>query len=424
MCIKWPWDHNQYKYRPYRLFKSLRVQTIHSFSANSLKNSSCSSSSRIFHQSTMETAAPEGSSQSPEGISIPVLKNQLANLFLRPDLKFYPKPIDALLTTCRFAKALQLPILESKEIVIPTAEQLVDMFNEMGYEPQLSGIGSFKKSQTFLSLLYGVYYDVKVDFVSILWADFCSHINHLAKGTEIYNARFWAMVVHEQYQRTDFIYDPVLPGMQYSYITVSTVDENSNQFCAEIPHVMLAKVSLDNDVVNMYRTTLTMPYPTHPSAQAAITKVPSKSKGKKKVAGGPSSSKAVKKRKDADQPPMHGEEEEEEHQSEAMSDVRHPLFNIPSSGLDASLPYYPYQEGFGFESAFTTKPPTTDETFAAYHMAPITIEETDDENRDDGDFDPLKSTEGGVAEQLVEVKKALTEKVDEIVKGSEKRILD
>ncbi|KAI3779298.1 hypothetical protein L2E82_08963 [Cichorium intybus] len=122
------------------------------------------------------------------------------------------------LTKEKFAEALRLPIYNSKEMVVLSADQLVSMFNEMGYEPQLERISTFKKNQlpdlwryffsiflrclsgrtsglasasvTFQGLLYGIYYDVKVDFATILWTDFCSHINHSMKGTEIANARF------------------------------------------------------------------------------------------------------------------------------------------------------------------------------------------------------------------------------------------
>ncbi|KAI3503742.1 hypothetical protein L1887_32191 [Cichorium endivia] len=219
----------------------------------------------------------ESSSQTTKAISVPVLKNQSSNLVLRNDLKLYPALIDAIveclkrsvlghaltytlvvpttlvhrahytsnalfdannhvkyvfyetidakgktkkvqLTKEKFAEALRLPVYNSKEMMVPSADQLVTMFNEMGYEPLLEKISMFKKNQlpdlwryffsiflrclsgrtsgldsasvAFQGLLYGIYYDVKVDFVSILWIDFCSHINHSLKGTEIANARF------------------------------------------------------------------------------------------------------------------------------------------------------------------------------------------------------------------------------------------
>ncbi|KAI3739797.1 hypothetical protein L2E82_30209 [Cichorium intybus] len=209
--------------------------------------------------------AAEASSQTTEAMSVPNLKSQSSNLVLRNDLSLYPKPIDALVEcmkrtvlgyalTCtpsvpatlvhrahytsnalfdsnnQFVEALRLLIYNSKEMVVPIADQLVGMFNEMGYEPLLERISTFKKNQlpdlwryffsiflrclsgrtsgldsasvTFQCLLYGIYYDVKVDFATILWTDFCSYINHSMNGTEIANARFWAIVVHAHYQQT------------------------------------------------------------------------------------------------------------------------------------------------------------------------------------------------------------------------------
>lgn len=108
-----------------------------------------------------------------------------------------------------------------------------------------------------------------------------------------------------------------------------------------------------------------------------------------------------------------------------------PLLNIPSSGISTSLPAFDIQEGFGFEFASTSShqpPPTSDGAFNAYHMAPITIEDSDDENLDDGDFvfikqyktlnkkfdillqtqtgyDPKKTTEGDMVGKIDETKK-------------------
>ncbi|KAI3516185.1 hypothetical protein L1887_15096 [Cichorium endivia] len=190
----------------------------------------------------------ESSSQTTEAISVPVLKNQSSNLVLRNDLKLYPAPIDVVveclkrsvlghaltytsvvpetlvhrahytsnalfdannhvksvfyetidakgktkkvqLTKEKFVEALHLPVYNSKEMVVPFADQLVNMFNEMGYEPLLEKISMFKKNQlpnlwryffsiflrclsgrssgldsasvAFQGLLYGIYYDVK-----------------------------------------------------------------------------------------------------------------------------------------------------------------------------------------------------------------------------------------------------------------------
>ncbi|KAI3708790.1 hypothetical protein L2E82_38243 [Cichorium intybus] len=329
--------------------------------------------------------AAEGSSQTTEAISVPVLKSQSANLVLRNNLQLYPKPIDALveclkrsilgyaltctpsipatlvhrahytsnalfdtnnhvkavffetidvkgktkkvqLTKEKFVEALHLPIYDPKEIVTPSAEQLVDMFNEMGYFPLLEKISLFKKNQlpdlwryffsiflrclsgrtsgldsasvAFQSLLFGIYYDVKVDYASILWADFCSHINHSLKGTEISNARFWAIVVHAHYQKTGYVADPSLPEMRYTPITVSPLDDEPAVYCAQIPIAMLSKVPMECIEVSSYRNTLVIPYPTRDlSKETSVKEIP-KGKGKRKMAGGPSGPiKEEKKRK-------------------------------------------------------------------------------------------------------------------------------
>ncbi|KAI3505775.1 hypothetical protein L1887_28011 [Cichorium endivia] len=328
--------------------------------------------------------AAESSSQTTEGMSIPNLKSQSANLVLRNDLAFYPKPIDALvecmkrsvlgyaltctpiipatlvhrahytsqdlfgsdnqvksvfyeaidskgnikkvqLTKEKFAEALCLPIYNSKEMVVPSADQLVTMFNEMGYEPLLESISTFKKNQlpdlwgyffsiflrclsgrtsgvdsasvAFQGLLFGIYYDVKVDFASIMWADFCSHINHSLKGTEISNARFWAIVVHAHYQQIGYISDPSLTEMRFTPVAIPVLDEKPDMFCAQIPEVMLSKVSTDCVEVNNYCKTLIIPYPTRDLSQAAPVKEHPKGKGKRKVTRGPSSPKRAEKKR-------------------------------------------------------------------------------------------------------------------------------
>ncbi|KAI3780009.1 hypothetical protein L2E82_09830 [Cichorium intybus] len=150
--------------------------------------------------------AAEASSQTTEAISIPNLKSQSANLVLCNNLQLYPQPTDALVEclkrpvlgyalTCtpsipttlvhrahytsnalfdsnnqvksvvyevvdskgktkkvqqtkeKFAEALRLPVYNSKEMVVPSADQLVEMFNEMGYTPLLEKISMFKKNQ-------------------------------------------------------------------------------------------------------------------------------------------------------------------------------------------------------------------------------------------------------------------------------------
>ncbi|KAI3752397.1 hypothetical protein L2E82_24417 [Cichorium intybus] len=83
-----------------------------------------------------------------------------------------------------------------------------------------------------------------VDFKSILCPDFCSHINHSLKGTEIANTRFWAIVVHAHYQQAGYVPDPSLPEMKHTRIAIPALDDVPATFCAQIPQAMLSKVPM------------------------------------------------------------------------------------------------------------------------------------------------------------------------------------
>ncbi|KAI3782314.1 hypothetical protein L2E82_12356 [Cichorium intybus] len=422
--------------------------------------------------------AAEGSSQTTEAISVPVLKSQSANLVLRTNLQLYPKPIDALvdclkrsvlgyaltctpsipatlihrahytsnalfdtnnhvkavffetidlkgktkkvqLTKEKFAEALHLPIYDPTEIVTPSAEQLVDMFNEMGYFPQLEKISLFKKNQlpdlwryffsiflrclsgrtsgldsasvAFQSMLFGIYYDVKVDYASILWADFCSHINHSLKGTEISNARFWAIVVHAHYQKTGYVADVSLPEMRYTPITISPLDNEPAAYCAQIPVAMLSKVPMECIEVSSYRNTLVIPYPTRDlSKEVSVKEIP-KQKGKRKIAGGPSgpkkeenkrktSVKTIPKRKqpkrqrkvmvvdessDSERTPstVHEEEQEEEtFADQPPSPTSPPHTTVPPSPPKTTKPPSPPQTTIPSSPPKSTRPKTPPHT--------------------------------------------------------------
>ncbi|KAI3790977.1 hypothetical protein L2E82_04455 [Cichorium intybus] len=89
--------------------------------------------------------------------------------------------------------------------------------------------------------------------------------------------------------------------MSYGKIGIPNAGENSSSFYAQIPQAILAKVPLMNTVVDVYRSTLIMPYPVHNLAAEVQPEVPIKQKGKKKTTGGPSGAKVTKKRKASEQ---------------------------------------------------------------------------------------------------------------------------
>ncbi|KAI3499751.1 hypothetical protein L1887_35560 [Cichorium endivia] len=387
--------------------------------------------------------------------------NQVKSVFYEAiDSKGKVKKVQ--LTKEEFVDALRLPIYNSKEMVVPSADQLVTMFYEMGYEPLLERIRTFKKNQlpdlwgyffsiflrclsgrtsgldsasvAFQGLLFGIYYDVKVDFASVLWADLCSHINHSLKGTEISNARLWAIV------------------------------EKPDMFCAQIPEAMLSKVPSYCIEVNNYCKTLTIPYPTRDLSQAAPVKEQPKGKGKRKLTGGPSGPKREEKKRrtsgktspkrkqpkrqrkltvvdessDSERTPSTVQEEEQEEEQFAnqppsppptikpltpphttvppsppkttappptppttaqqtttihtsSSDVpppppttAPPTSKVPISGIDFTLPE------FDLSSSPSRQNPTSAAFFEAFHLAPLNVEGVSDQDLPDEGFVLMK----------------------------------
>ncbi|KAI3708821.1 hypothetical protein L2E82_38300 [Cichorium intybus] len=306
-------------------------------------------------------------------------------------------------------------------MVVPSADQLVGMFNEMGYDPPLEKISLFKKNQlpdlwryffsiflrclsgrtsgldsasvAFQSLLYGIFYDVKVDYASILWTDFCSHINHSLKGTEIANPRFWAIVVDAHYQHAGYVPDPSLAEMKFTPIAIPILDDKPDDFCAQIPNVMLSKVPLECNEVNSYRNTLIIPYPTGDMSQVAPVKELPKGKGKRKMAGGPSGpKKEEKKRKtsvkttpkrkqpkrqrkiivvdessDSERTPSTVHEEEQEEELFADQPPSPTSTTRPTSPLQTTIPPSPPK---------TTRPPTPTHTIPLPPPPPTTAQQT------------------------------------------------
>lgn len=108
---------------------------------------------------------------------------------------------------------------------VPMFEQVLEMFNEMGYQPQIPIASSFKKSKLpsmwsfffsaklrcltrrnygidkaklqFNYVMAGLYYCMKVDFASLLWDEFTTCIKNSKKTNEIANAHIFSLILHE-----------------------------------------------------------------------------------------------------------------------------------------------------------------------------------------------------------------------------------
>lgn len=102
------------------------------------------------------------------------------------------------LTRKQFTKILRLPLKGQFET--PTTDQILEMFNEMGYQTPITLVNSFKKENLpsiwnfffriklqcltgqstsmdksklqFYSVVAGLYYNMQVDYALLLWVEF------------------------------------------------------------------------------------------------------------------------------------------------------------------------------------------------------------------------------------------------------------
>lgn len=116
----------------------------------------------------------------------------------------------------QFTQILQLGIESPYEV--PSFDQVLQILNEMEYNPHISLISDFRKSKLpviwifFLGVIIrcltgrnfglnkaklqlyfvmdGLYYGLKVDYASLLWDEFTTYIKHSKKIAETTNDRF------------------------------------------------------------------------------------------------------------------------------------------------------------------------------------------------------------------------------------------
>lgn len=108
------------------------------------------------------------------------------------------------------------------------------MLNEMGYNPPITLICSFKKSNLpvmcnfffgitlrhfngrscgidkaklqFYFVIVSLYYRMKVNYDSLLREDFRSYVKHSKKSSEIANACLWSLILHKVYNQVGILF--------------------------------------------------------------------------------------------------------------------------------------------------------------------------------------------------------------------------
>ncbi|XP_023737216.1 uncharacterized protein LOC111885168 isoform X1 [Lactuca sativa] len=194
-----------------------------------------------------------------------------------------------------FAKLLCLPT--EGPYVTPTSEELIDVFNSMGHEPYMKKVSDFKKSRLpavwsllfgfilrgltsrtggldagpkeLLSLMYGLYKGVNVDFATVLWNEFVDSIKHSKRATELSAHRFWALIVSQAYEFHKIpIDESEVPKTLIHQISIPTkADQSHFSFVGQIPEEMLSLIKCPSRILDQYRASLIIPYPVRPTPQ-------------------------------------------------------------------------------------------------------------------------------------------------------------
>lgn len=185
----------------------------------------------------------------------------------------------------KFCKLLTLSsssyVLHPDSIAI---SHLIAMFHQMGYNSDLSLLSKFKKSalpplwnvlftiffkclservsgsdsasKILNILIYGLIFGENIDYGIIMCTRFALSVSSNTKYSQISCARFWSIVVRRALNHWKVREMKDVLGFQISKMqttTFVTSDPKSFNLFGSIPEVILARVPLDNDIINAYR---------------------------------------------------------------------------------------------------------------------------------------------------------------------------
>ncbi|CAI9271425.1 unnamed protein product [Lactuca saligna] len=115
--------------------------------------------------------------------------------------------------------------------------------------------GSDSATKMFYTLCFGLFNGVNLDFGSIIWTQFVQSTSSTTRHTEILCAFFWLIMVkkvllhYHGLTMMDLLMADI-PKLQST--TFIIIDPRNFNFVGSIPEVMLAKVSMENDLIREY----------------------------------------------------------------------------------------------------------------------------------------------------------------------------
>nr|KAJ0210234.1 hypothetical protein LSAT_V11C400205970 [Lactuca sativa] len=170
-----------------------------------------------------------------------------------------------------------------------TTGQLFSMFYQMGYTKTLNTITKFKKSclppqwnglftllfkglsersagsdganKSFMTVLYGLYHGIDLDYGSIIWQQLVQSLVSSSRHSEISCGHFWSIITNGAMDRlrVPIMADSLLSSIATFHTTkIIVTDPTKFSFIGSIPEAMLGRISASSNVLQQYRK--------HPSA--------------------------------------------------------------------------------------------------------------------------------------------------------------
>nr|KAJ0206608.1 hypothetical protein LSAT_V11C500230710 [Lactuca sativa] len=165
-----------------------------------------------------------------------------------------------------------------------TTGQLFSMFYQMGYTKTLSTITKFKKSclppewnglftllfkglsersagsdgasKSFITVLYGLYHGIDLDYGSIIWQQLVQSLVSSSRHSEISCGRFWSISTNwaMDHLRVPIMVDSLLSSIATFHTTKIIVTYPPRySFIGSIPEAMLGRISALSNVLQQYR---------------------------------------------------------------------------------------------------------------------------------------------------------------------------
>ena len=116
--------------------------------------------------------------------------------------------------------------------------------------------GSDGASRLFITILYGVYNGINLDYGSVLWQQLIQRLASTSRHSEISYARFWTLVtkwVMDKYH-VPIVADSPLSSIGTFHTTKIIVSDASKfQFIGSIPKSMFGDVPSDSRIIRTYK---------------------------------------------------------------------------------------------------------------------------------------------------------------------------